>query len=241
MRTVTGTSSNKSSVPEAQEHFYKAMEFFESALGDEYEEEDEEECEGPNKPTVALDRAIQEFSEAIRLDPQFAAAYIKRGDTLLNITSPIAPWAETCLDPERASQLSDYFRESYSEQTAELLMLGFRGPVDDYTTAIKLDPNSDSAYIGRANAYQNAYNLMADTKYLEMAISDLSEAIRVNPGNVQAYWDRGLALEAASRAILFSQTYESRKPEYEEFKTKARSDFAKVKELGKELGIAVET
>jgi len=61
-----------------------------------------------------------------------------------------------------------------------------------------------------------------------MAISDLSEAIKLDPDNHIFYYDRGMAFEAASRKILFSPTFESRKAEYEELKAKARADFAMV-------------
>ena len=221
----------ESRVPAAQEHYERGIEFLKSAS---YCQD-----EGPYSPAererlshlaalvikgdfdqvlTALDGAVQEFSEAIRLDPQYAAAYIKRADALLGLVYDKAANAE----PSRLVLF--YNNRVYSEQTAELLRSGIRRVMDDFTEAIRLDPNNAQAYLSRANCYVWA-------KDFDKAISDMSEAIRLDP-NASTYYQRGLALEKVSRRILFSPTFESQKAEYDELKAKAVADFARTRELG---------
>lgn len=219
-------SHYKSAVPEAQEHFDKGVELLKSASyyrgeGPYCPAERERLSQlaaltirgGFDRVLTALDGAVQEFSEAIRLDQQFAATYIKRADALLGLVYDKTANAE----PSRL--VSFHNNKVYSEQTAELLGSGIRRVIDDFTEAIRLDPNNAQAYLSRASCYEWAENF-------DEAISDMSEAIRLDP-DASAYYQRGLALEKVSRKILFSPEHESRKAEYEELKARARADFAK--------------
>ena len=60
----------------------------------------------------------------------------------------------------------------------------YQGAIEDYTQAIRIDPNLDSAYFNRGNAY-------LDLENYQRAIADYTQAIKINPNMSQAYYNRG--------------------------------------------------
>ena len=58
--------------------------------------------------------------------------------------------------------------------------------IDNYTSAIKINPDYAKAYNNRGSAYANLENYKA-------AIADYTSAIRINPDFASAYKNRGLA------------------------------------------------
>jgi len=145
------------------------------------------------------DRAIADYSEAIRLDPKNAGAYSGRGEAYCfkgEYDRAIADFTEALrLKPTDAEAYrargeaywwkgTDGYFEGYFE--------GYTGKDDydrciaDCTQAIRLDPTNASAYYWRGVAYRwkDDYN---------SAIADYSEAIRLDPKNAGAYSGRGLA------------------------------------------------
>jgi len=61
-----------------------------------------------------------------------------------------------------------------------------QGALDDYTEAIRLDPQNTEAYLKRGHIFDME---IVDTP---RAIADFTEAIRLDPQNLEAYWQRGL-------------------------------------------------
>ncbi|MEM8831887.1 MAG: GUN4 domain-containing protein [Cyanobacteria bacterium P01_G01_bin.19] len=59
-----------------------------------------------------------------------------------------------------------------------------QGAIDDYTQAIRIDPNLDSAYYNRGNVYLKL-------KDYQSAIVDYNQAIALDPNMPQAYYNRG--------------------------------------------------
>ena len=125
--------------------------------------------------------AIKDFDEAIKLDPKYTAAYEHRG------------YAKT--------NLNDY-----------------TGAIKDFDEAIKLDPNNKYLYLGRAKAKDNetpgsgaednkTYDILnkggnlpvvdkpAEQENIEASakIIELDKAIKLDPKNAMAYYDRGIA------------------------------------------------
>jgi tetratricopeptide (TPR) repeat protein len=58
--------------------------------------------------------------------------------------------------------------------------------IDDYSEAIRLDPDFGIAYSNRGRVWMNVLEL-------DRAIADFDEAIRINPDDEEAYFGRGLA------------------------------------------------
>ena len=129
------------------------------------------------------DRAIAAFSEAIRLDPNYAMAFNNRGVAHVNKGDndrAIADYTEAIrLDPKYALAFLN-----------RGIAFGKKGDIDraitDFTEAIRLDPNNSQALNNRGFAY-------ASKGDNDRAIADYNEAIRLNPQYAAAFCNRGRA------------------------------------------------
>jgi len=127
-------------------------------------------------------RAIADYSEAIRLDPNYALAYHNRGRAYVEKNEhdrAIADYSEAIrLDPKYAAAcegrgLAYFYKKEYDRAIA------------DYSEVIRLDPKYAAAYHNRGRAY-------VEKNERDRAIADYSEAIRLDPKNMDAYLSRGL-------------------------------------------------
>ena len=101
------------------------------------------------------DKAIGDFTEAIRLDPNYTLAYFNRGlayDYRGNYDKAVSDYNEAIgLEP---NFVPSYFNRgiAYGHQR------NYERAVSNYTQAIRLEPNYASAYYGRGYAYQEQGN-----------------------------------------------------------------------------------
>ncbi len=127
--------------------------------------------------------AIEQYSEAIRLNPEDAHAYTNRGiakDALKRFEDAIADFNEAiCIDPKNY--------KAYNGRGSSKAALGrFEEATADYDTAIRINPEYAKAYSNRGA------DKVALGRHAE-AIADYNEAIRINPGLAEAYFNRGSA------------------------------------------------
>jgi tetratricopeptide (TPR) repeat protein len=118
-----------------------------------------------------IERAIVDYSAAIRLDPRFVPPLINRGMSYVekeNYDRGIADYNEA-LRLDRNQPLIFINRGS-----AYLAKGDYDRAIADYNEAIRLDPKDVSAFVGRGDAYQ----LKGDT---ERAIAEYGEALRIEP------------------------------------------------------------
>jgi tetratricopeptide (TPR) repeat protein len=118
--------------------------------------------------------AVEDFTEAIKLDPNNAAAYLQRSKAL-------------CAGVSNVSNLDENFSfttwgTGYSEKTRDV----YNRALEDATAAIKLAPALVSVYLNRGTIYDE----MGDH---DRAIADYNQAVRLDPDNAAAYNNRGLA------------------------------------------------
>ena len=129
------------------------------------------------------EEAIECYTTAIELNPQFAEAYCNRGNAKFSLD-----YNEKAIeDYNKAISLNPKLADAYNNRGYLKSLLGKNEEaIQDYTTAIELNPQYAEAYCNRGNA-----------KYLlgknEEAIQDFSQAIKSNPQYADAYNNRGYA------------------------------------------------
>jgi len=139
------------------------------------------------------DRAVDDFSEAIRLDPKFAIGFNNRGFALQRkgqIDRAIEDYDEAIrLNPRYALA---FVNRSNARRVKGRIDLA----IEDADRAIGLNRSFANAFFARADAYRDkaqwdfdAY--LADGVYEDRAIGDYDEGIRLNPKNAIAFRNRG--------------------------------------------------
>jgi len=172
--------------------------------------------------TIWLDKhepgkAVDDYSEAIRLDPKNAVALTNRGLERLRqdqFDAALADLNEALRrDPKHHPAWVGRGRVWLAKKQPELAMA-------DFTEAIRLNPKSSGGYFGRGSVraiqgdnepamedFNKALTLdphdalallgrgalLCDQRDFERAVADLTEAIRLRPKTVEAYRVRGYA------------------------------------------------
>ncbi|MEK7484454.1 MAG: tetratricopeptide repeat protein, partial [Planctomycetota bacterium] len=164
--------------------------------------------------------AIQDYTEAIHLNPRFVLAYNNRG---------IAKFEKGDVDGAiqdytQAIRINPQFVLAYNNRGFTKQAKGdFNGAIQDCTEALRINPQFYSAYNNRGNAKRDKgdfngaiqdYNLAlqlnshdSDAYYnrgfaklakedFDGVIQDCTEALRINPQFANAYNNRGSAKEA---------------------------------------------
>jgi tetratricopeptide (TPR) repeat protein len=130
-----------------------------------------------------LEEAIRCYTEAIRLEPGFLAAYGNRGNMFMNhgdADRAIADYNQVLnLKPNDAVT---YFNRAIARKAQGNL----DDAITDFGEAIRLKP-------GYAGAYNNRGNTLSDKSDIDGAIKDYDEAIRTKPDYAIAYNNRGIA------------------------------------------------
>ncbi|MDR1786864.1 MAG: tetratricopeptide repeat protein [Treponema sp.] len=172
----------------------------------------------PNSPGAYVDRgisaaaagnfdaAIAAFNEALRMDPNYAAAYRLRGLALLASVSAVISITENFASfnlharpftqdeqPTARSAIEDLTKSIVLTPTASAYLsrgLAYNGlgeydkAIADYTYALMLDPNIALAHNNRGLAY------LIKSEY-DPAIKDFNKAIKLDPHFALAYFNRG--------------------------------------------------
>jgi tetratricopeptide (TPR) repeat protein len=131
-------------------------------------------------------QAMEEFAEAIKIDPTYAFAFCSRAHaykTMHDYNSAIRDYtAAIQLDPSDSTLYSSraYLRD---------LQKDYRGAILDYNEAIGFDPTKAELYWTRGTVWQSLDDFGS-------AIKDFTEAIRFKPTETQYYLSRGYAWAA---------------------------------------------
>ncbi|BAY27619.1 tetratricopeptide TPR_2 repeat protein [Calothrix sp. NIES-2100] len=127
--------------------------------------------------------AIADYTEAIRLDPNYTYAYNNRG----NARDDIGDKQGAIADYNAAIEIDPNYANAYYNRGFVRDDLGDKqAAIADYTTAIKIDPNY-------AQAYYNRGVVRDDIADKQGAIADYTAAIKINPNYAKAYNNRGSA------------------------------------------------
>jgi tetratricopeptide (TPR) repeat protein len=129
------------------------------------------------------DRAIQDYNEAIRLNPSYSYTYRERGLAY----NGKRDYDRAIQDYNEAIRLNPSDASAYSDRGLAYEMKDdYDRAIQDLDAAIHLNPNLASAYENRGNAYEIKDDY-------DRAIPDFNEAIRLDPSDTSAYYDRGVA------------------------------------------------
>ena len=184
------------------------------------------------------ERAIAAYTEAIKLDPDYAPAYLSRGWTYYGQSD----YKQAIADYNQAIELDPNYAYAYNDRGIAYYHQGdYERAIADYNKAIELNHDPLSwPYNNRGLAYAG----LGDNK---QAITDYTKAIELDPGYVKAYNNRGEAyadLGDYEQAIAdftkvieldsnYAPAYNSRGLAFNELKeyASAISDFTKAVEL----------
>jgi len=126
------------------------------------------------------DPAIEDFTQAIRINPNLTGAFILRGKALFeekDNNRAAEDFSEAIrLEPDNA--VANNERGMVWHQSAE-----YDRALEDFSKAIQLNPDFAAAYARRGDTY----NIRKEFSY---AIEDYTSAIRINPGNKYTYMKR---------------------------------------------------
>ena len=188
-----------------------------------------------------MNKAIEAYSRAIALNPDYAATYYNRGAAYIN-KGEIDRAIKDC---SKAIALNPNFAMAYNNRGNAYAKKGdYDRAIKDCSKAIALNPNFAMAYSNRGNAYQGKGDF-------DRAIIDYTKAIQLNPDSVEAYHNRGVAyykkgdydhaIEDYDTAIQldldYANTYCNRGEVwlYLEEWDKARSDLITAREKGADI------
>lgn len=142
----------------------------------------------------AFDRALDEFTVVIRLDPKSPAGYLGRGV----ICSKLRQFKRAIADYTEAIRLDPRYAPAYRNRGRDLLTTGaVKRAIADFTSAIRLEPNDHQAYCDRATAYNRI------ARHRE-ALADANEAIRLAPDFYLGHDARGFAHFGLARGAVFT-------------------------------------
>lgn len=147
--------------------------------------------------------AIENFNQALRLDPHNAKAYFNRGNAYYQMaqSSNSEPeYRQALEDFNQALRLNSHDAETYfkrglvrSEIARSKDSREYQGAIEDFNQAIRLDPRNVQAYVSRGNIrYQLAQQRQDYDLGYKGAIEDFNQALKLNSQVAEAYSQRGL-------------------------------------------------
>ncbi len=130
-----------------------------------------------------FDRAIADYSEAIKLDPRYSHAYPNRA----LVYASTGDFAGSIADSSEAIKLDPTNMLPYLNRgLAYRSLRNFDAAIADFTKAISISSADPNLYLTRGYAYYSKGDMNS-------AIADYSETLKRDPRSAAAYNDRGLA------------------------------------------------
>src|SRR5215831_8433486 len=129
------------------------------------------------------DRAIEDYNQAIRLNPNHANAFSNRGATYARK----GEYDRAIENYDEAIRLNPKHADAFSNRGVAYGRKGdYDRAVENYDEAIRLNPKHAAALYGRGNAYRRKGDY-------DRAIENYDEALRLNPKHANALYNRGNA------------------------------------------------
>ena len=150
--------------------------------------------------------AIENFSQALRIDPKDAKLYVNRGNARYEIAQhsgdPDKEYKRAISDFNHALRLDPQEAEAYVSRGSVRYVIAqyskdpdkdYKAAIADFNQALNRKPDDAKAYVKRGIVrYKLAqYSGDPDREY-KAAISDFNQALRLNPQEAEAYVKRGI-------------------------------------------------
>ena len=130
-----------------------------------------------------FDRAIEDYTEAIRLYPNYDKAFYNRGIAYRRK----GDHDRAIKDYSEAIRINPNYDKAFNNRGLIHSRKGAHDrAIEDYTAAIRINPNYALALNNRGNAFRRKGDY-------DRAIQDYNEAIRINPDYDKAFYNRGIA------------------------------------------------
>ncbi|MBV8885544.1 MAG: tetratricopeptide repeat protein [Chroococcidiopsidaceae cyanobacterium CP_BM_RX_35] len=156
--------------------------------------------------------AIENFTKALRLNPNDAAAYVNRGNAYYGIAqnsgNPDKEYRGAIADFNQALRLNPKNAEAYFKrgliryeiaQYSQDSDRNYKGAIEDFNQTLRLNPKNAEAYVNRGNVrYKLAQYNGSDQGYKD-AIADFDQALNLDPHSAEAYIKRGLVRSEIAR------------------------------------------
>jgi DNA-binding helix-hairpin-helix protein with protein kinase domain len=177
------------------------------------------------------DQAIENFTLAIKKQPQHAKAFVNRGNSHYNLKdydAAIADYNQAIkINPKEVKAYVNrgnvyYMQAEYSTDQDRNYNLALA----DFNTALRLNPKEVEAYIRRGIVRAQMAKYSGDSQLdYQKAIADFNQAISLNPSRAEAHYQLGLVrYQIAQYSSNFEQEY-----------TKAIADFTRALNINPRL------
>jgi tetratricopeptide (TPR) repeat protein len=125
--------------------------------------------------------AIDDWTQAININPNYAGAYNNRGIT----RSELGDNQSAIDDFTQAININPNCADAYCNRGNAHSELGDnQSAIDDFTQAININPNCADAYCNRGNAHSELGDKQG-------AIDDYTQATKIHPNDADGYYNRG--------------------------------------------------
>jgi len=126
--------------------------------------------------------AVNQYSEAIRLNPDYAGAYYNRGIAYTKL-GQYQLAIESYNEAIRRTPDNAFY---YNNRGSAYYKLGqYQYAFDDFSLAIRFKPDYADAYYNRGVAYSRS-------DQYQLAVEDFNKAVQLTPDNADAYNNRGI-------------------------------------------------
>jgi Flp pilus assembly protein TadD len=130
-----------------------------------------------------LDKAIDYYSLAIGINPDYLDSYIDRGNAYGNL----GKWDKAIADYSRAIEIDPTFVMAWSDRGIAYGNLGqLDKAIADFSKAIEIDPKKATAWSNLGVAYWKLGKW-------DKSIASYSKALEIDPRNATIYYNRGFA------------------------------------------------
>ncbi len=141
---------------------------------------------------------INDYTQALKLNPRFAEAYSSRGFIYVQIRQ----YEKALADFNEAIRINTHFAEAFLRRGMVYEYIGkYDEAISDFNEAIRLNPRFVEAYTCRGTYYRKK-------KDLKRAISDYTKAIQHNPDNAYSYYKRAIIYDDKGDTVRAISDYD---------------------------------